>query len=353
MITIGDKEIHNGKSVFIIAEAGVNHNGDINIAKRLIDEAKIAGVDAIKFQTYKTENLVTSYADMAQYQKNNIGKANSQYNMLKKLEISFDDFILLKAYAEKVGILFLSTPFDIESADFLESIDIKAYKISSGDLTNIPLLEHISTFNKPIILSSGMSTLEDIEDGLNAIYKCGNKSVAVLHCTSNYPATIESVNLKAMDTINNIFGVTTGYSDHTEGITIPIAAASRGAAIIEKHFTLDKNMDGPDHKASLDIKELREMVSEIRKIDKALGNGIKTYTEGEVDTIKAARKSIVAKRNINIGDIIKMEDLDFKRPGNGMMPKYYSTLIGKKASRNICKDEQIAYHMIQNNFENY
>ncbi|MBU3174992.1 N-acetylneuraminate synthase [Clostridium estertheticum] len=347
MFKIENKVIGDGNQAFIIAEAGVNHNGDINIAKQLVDKAVISGVDAIKFQTFKTEKLVTGYADMADYQKSNIGHASSQFNMLKQLELSQESFIKIQEYCKYKEIMFLSTPFDFESADFLESIGMPAFKISSGDLTNIPLLEHIAKFNKPIILSSGMANLSEIEEALNAIYCLGNKEVAVLHCTSNYPAKLQSVNLNAMNTIKNAFNVVGGYSDHTKGITVPIAATAIGADIIEKHFTLDKSMQGPDHKASLNPTELKDMVQSIRDVEMALGNGIKRYNPSEVDTIKAARKSIVASRYIKKGQIITLMDLDYKRPGTGLSPKFYVDIVGKKTNRDIKMDEQITLNIIE------
>ena len=347
MFNIGNKVIGDGNSAFIIAEAGVNHNGDINIAKELVDKAIFAGVDAIKFQTFKTEKLVTGYAEMAEYQKDNIGKVESQFNMLKKLELSYECFIELQQYCINKGIMFLSTPFDFESADFLASMGMEAFKISSADLTNIPFLEHIARFNKPIILSSGMSTLSEIEEAINAIYSLGNEVVAVLHCTSNYPAELLNVNLNAMNTIKNAFKIVSGYSDHTEGITIPIAAVAMGGSIIEKHFTLDKNMEGPDHKASLSPLELKAMVQEIRNVEMALGNGIKRYNPSEVDTMKAARKSIVAARDIKAGENINLVDLDYKRPGTGLSPKFYMEIVGKRATRDIKMDEQIALNIVK------
>lgn len=347
MFKIGNKVIGDGVSAFIIAEAGVNHNGDINIAKQLVDRAVFAGVDAIKFQTFKTEKLVTEYADMAEYQKDNIGKVDSQFNMLKKLELSYENFIELQEYCKLKGIMFLSTPFDFESSDFLNSIGMEAFKISSADLTNIPFLEYIAKFNKPIILSSGMASLSEIEDAINAIYSLENREVAVLHCTSNYPAKLDTVNLNAMNTIKNAFKIVSGYSDHTEGITIPIAAVAMGGNIIEKHFTLDKNMEGPDHKASLSPLELKEMVKAIRNVEMALGDGIKRYNSSEVDTIKAARKSIVAARHIKVGDRISFADLDYKRPGTGLSPKFYVDIIGRTATKDIKSDEQIALNMVE------
>lgn len=347
MFKIENKVIGEGNPTFIIAEAGVNHNGDINLAKELIDKALIAGVDAIKFQTFKTEKLVTGYADMAEYQKNNTGVVESQFNMLKKLELSYESFIELQVYCKHKGIMFLSTPFDFESADFLESIGMMAFKISSADLTNIPLLTHIASFNKPMILSSGMATLSEIEEALNAIYCTGNKEVAVLHCTSNYPAKLQGVNLNSMNTIKSAFKVVSGYSDHTEGITVPIAAVAMGASIIEKHFTLGKDMEGPDHKASLSPSELKDMIVAIRGVELALGNGIKMYNPSEIDTMRAARKSIVVARDIKAGEVIDFADLDYKRPGTGLPPKFFTDIIGKKANRDIKVDEQIALNMIE------
>ncbi|MCY6353873.1 N-acetylneuraminate synthase [Clostridium sp. ZS2-4] len=348
MIKIGNRIVDSKSSCFIIAEAGVNHNGDINLAKKLVDMAVYAGVDAVKFQTFKSEKLVTGYAQMAKYQKDNIGAEDSQFNMLKKLELSYGEFKELKKYCEDKGIIFLSTPFDFESADFLNSIGIEAFKISSGDLTNIPLLEHIAEFNKPVILSSGMAVLGEIEEAVMALKNKGINDIAVLHCTSNYPAALESVNLKAMNTIKTAFNIIGGYSDHTEGITIPIAAAALGANIIEKHFTLDKSMEGPDHKASLEPEELKKMIEGIRNVEISLGSGIKMFSESEISTMQVARKSIVVCRDIKKGETIGLEDLDYKRPGNGLSPKYYKDLIGKKAAKNINKDEQITFTSVTN-----
>ncbi|MGH4052854.1 MAG: N-acetylneuraminate synthase [Clostridium sp.] len=347
MLNIGNKVIGDGNPVFIIAEAGVNHNGDISIAKKMVDKAAFAGVDAIKFQTFKTEKLVTQYADMAEYQKCNTGKVDSQFNMLKELELSYENFIEIQEYCKYKKIMFLSTPFDFESVDFLWSIGMEAFKISSGDLTNIPFLKHIAKYDKPIILSSGMASLSEIEEAINVINYLDNKDVAVLHCTSNYPAKLENVNLNAINTIKNAFKIVAGYSDHTKEITISIAATVLGANIIEKHFTLDKCMNGPDHKASLNPIELKNMVIAIRNVEMALGNGIKRHTASEVDTMKAARKSIVASRYIKQGECIKIIDLDYKRPGTGLSPKFYNYIIGKKTKRDIKMDEQISFNMVE------
>lgn len=347
MIKIKNKIIGDGHPCFIIAEGGVNHNGDINLAKKMVDKAVEAGADAIKFQTFKSEKLVTKYAPMAKYQKNNIGMEDSQLNMLKKLELSYDEFLNIKEYCDGKGIIFMSTPFDFESADFLNSIGMEAFKISSGDLTNIPMMEYIAKFNKPMILSSGMAILGEIEEAVMAIRNMGIEDIAVLHCTSNYPAAIDSVNLKAMNTIKSAFNVVGGYSDHTEGITIPIAAAALGANIIEKHFTLDKSMEGPDHKASLNPEELKTMVREIRKVETSLGNGIKVFSKSEIDAMKVGRKSIVAARDIRKGEIIETKDLDYKRPGTGLSPKEYKMILGKKAKRDIKKDEQLKFDSLE------
>lgn len=342
---IDGKRIDNYGRVFIIAEAGVNHNNDIKVAKKLVDAALESGADAVKFQTFKSEKLVTKKAVMADYQKTNIGKEESQYEMLKKLELSYEGFKELKAYCDNKGITFLSTPFDFESADFLNDIGVSAFKISSADLTNIPLLERIAHFKKPIILSSGMATMGEIEEALNSIKSIRNEEIAVLHCTSNYPASKEKTNLKVISTLREAFGVISGYSDHTEGTLIPSAAAVLGSAIIEKHFTLDKNMEGPDHKASLEPHELKKMVDEIRIIENALGNGIKACSEEELNTKKVARKSIVAARTIAAGEIITFEDLDFKRPENGLKPSEYKKIVGRKARVDIEEEEVIDYSM--------
>lgn len=347
MFRIGRKEIGEGRPAFIIAEAGVNHNGSIETAKKLVDIAKKSGADAVKFQTFKAEKLVTGYAAMAEYQQKNTGKQDSQFDMLKKLELSFDDFKILKNYCDQAGIIFLSTPFDFESAEFLNSLEIDAYKISSGDLTNIPLLDSISNYKKPVILSSGMATLGEIEEAVNYLHNNDLADLAVLHCVSNYPADIKNVNLKAMLTIKNAFNVVTGYSDHTEGILIPSAAAALGASIIEKHFTIDKKMEGPDHKASLEPHELEQMINNIRMVEASIGNGIKTFCSSEIDTMKAARKSIVASRKISKGQMIQRQDIDFKRPGTGLSPAFYKDVIGKTADVDIDADQPINFNMLK------
>lgn len=331
------------KGCFIIAEAGVNHNGDINIAKKLIDAAVEAGVDAVKFQTFKAENLVTKDAPKAKYQKETTGSGN-QFDMLKKLELSLEDHSTLKSYCESKGVMFISTPFDFESVDLLENVGMPLYKISSGDLTNIPLLKYIAKFNKPIIISTGMANLGEVENAIEAVKSCGNNDITLLHCTSNYPTVYEDVNLNAMLTMKNSFKLPVGYSDHTLGIEIPIAAVAIGATVIEKHFTLDKNLEGPDHRASLEPKELKNMVQSIRNIEMSFGNGIKKCNKSEESTKKVARKSIVAAKYIKAGDEISYENITFKRPENGLSPMFLDFIIGKKAQCDILKDEIITFY---------
>lgn len=332
--------------VFIIAEAGVNHNGDINIAKKLIDAACEAGVDAVKFQTFKAENIVTQNAPKAEYQKETTGQG-SQFEMLKKLELSFKDHIFLKEYCDRKKGIFLSTPFDFESVDLLEKVGIKYYKVSSGDLTNIPLLKHIAKLQKPIILSTGMANLGEVEMAVKAIKKYMDKNLYLLHCTSNYPTLYEDVNLNAMVTLKNAFKLPIGYSDHTVGIEVPIAAVAMGAKIIEKHFTLDRHMEGPDHRASLEPDELKNMVDSIRNIENAFGDGVKRCNKNEEDTRKVARKSIVAKTDLKKGTKLSLYNIAFKRPGKGISPIYTNIVIDKKINRDVGKDELITFGLIE------
>lgn len=329
-------------SVFIIAEAGVNHNGDINLAKKLIDIAVDSGVDAVKFQTWKTELLVTKEATQAQYQSENTGKEESQYEMLKKLELSYDDFRELKNYCDKKNILFISTPDEFESADFLSQLQ-DIFKIGSGELTNIPFLKHIGKYGKRIILSTGMGTLGEIEKALFSLINAGTKkeNITLLHATTMYPTPMNEVNLYAMLTIKNAFNIKVGYSDHTMGIEIPIAAVALGAKVIEKHFTISRDMDGPDHKASLEPQELKQMVESIRNIEKAMGNGEKTPQQSEISNKKVVRKSIVANREIKKDEILSEENLTTKRVGSGLSSELWDEIIGLKANYEFQKDEPI------------
>jgi len=332
---------------FIIAEAGVNHNGDINLAKKLIDVAKDAGVDAVKFQTFKAENVVTTNAEKAEYQKETTGVKESQYDMIKKLELTEYDFKQLADYTKKKDILFLSSPFDKESTDLLDEINVSAFKVASGEITNFPLLKHIAGKGKPIILSTGMATLGEIEDALRVIRAAGVADVVLLHCVTSYPAKMEDVNLRVLETLKHAFKLPVGFSDHTLGITVPIAAVSLGAVVIEKHFTLDKNLPGPDHKASLEPDELKEMVAAIRDVERALGDGIKRPTKEKEEIKKVARRSVVAKVDVPKGTTITGDMLDVKRPGTGIAPKYMDIIVGKKAKENIRKDEIVTWKMVE------
>ncbi len=344
---IGDRFIGSGEPVFIIAEAGVNHNGDVNLAKRLIDIAVESGADAVKFQTFHADKVVNCTAEKADYQKSTTPPDESQYEMLKKLEFSDDIFQELSAYAKKKKILFLSTPFDIESVDLLDRIGVPAYKIPSGEITNFPLLKKIAEKKKTIILSTGMATLGEVEDAFQYLKKCGAEDIVLLHCTTNYPASINSINLRAMDTLRCAFQVPVGYSDHTEGITIPIAAVAMGASVLEKHFTLDRMLSGPDHKASLESPELQAMVKAIRDVESARGNGIKEPNEDEEIIKKVARRSIVARCDIKAGTFLKENDLAIKRPGTGIEPKYLEFIAHRKARSLIQKDQVIRWDMIE------
>lgn len=346
-INIIGHTIGSGHPCFIIAEAGVNHNGDVNLAKRLIDSAVKAGVDAVKFQTFHADNVVTKSAEKADYQKISTESDVSQYDLIKKLELSEEIFRCLSDYASKRGIIFLSTPFDEESVDFLDRIDVPAFKIPSGEITNFSLLKKIAEKKRPIILSTGMAILGEIEEAFHYLKRNGSENIILLHCTTNYPASINSVNLRAMETLRCAFHVPVGYSDHTQGITIPIAAVSMGACVLEKHFTIDRTLPGPDHKASLEPDELRNMVQAIRDVERARGNGIKEPNEEEKAIKIIARRSIVAQVSIKKGDLINEENIAIKRPGTGIEPKYFESLIGKKTRTLILKDQVITWSMIE------
>ncbi len=327
--------------VTVIAEAGVNHNGDIALAKQLIDVAVEAGVDIVKFQTWKTELLVTQDADMAEYQKANTQSLESQFSMLKRLELSYPDFIELKRYCGKKNIEFMSTPDEETSATFLNKLQ-KRFKIGSGELTNTPFLRHIGSFGKPVILSTGMGYLSEVEHALETLLATGITldKITVLHACTQYPTPMSDVNLQAMVTIANAFpGIRVGYSDHTLGIEVPIAAVAMGAAVIEKHYTLDKTMQGPDHKASLSPIELKEMVTAIRHIELALGDGRKVPTASEYSNRAIVRKSLVARCNIQQNDVITADKIAIKRPGTGISPMRWDEVVGTVAKKNYSKDE--------------
>lgn len=326
--------------VYIIAEAGVNHNGNFEVACKLVDAAKDAGVDCIKFQTFKSKNLVSHNAQKAEYQKDTTG-GGSQAEMLKKLELNYDEFLALKDYCDKVGICFLSTPFDFESIDFLNSINIQFWKIPSGEITNYPYLVALATTGKPVVMSTGMCEMAEIIAAIDVLRNNGTKDIKLLHCNTEYPTPFEDVNLRAMQTMRDSLGLDVGYSDHTKGIEVPVAAVALGATVIEKHFTLDRNMEGPDHKASLEPDELKAMVSSIRHIEQALGNGDKIPSPSEKKNIAVVRKSIVAKTDIKEGDIFSENNVTVKRPGTGISPMRWLEVIGTKAVRDFEEDELI------------
>ena len=324
--------------VFIIAEAGDNHNGSIDLAKKLIEVALEAKADAVKFQTFKTEEVISKMAKMAEYQKKNLGIEESQFDMVKKLELSFEDFEELKRYTEDKGLMFLSTPFDLESCDFLNNLGLNIFKIPSGEITNLPYLRKINSFKKDVILSTGMAALDEIQAARDVLKDC---KVSLLHCTTEYPCPYDAVNMNAMLTMKEKFNLPVGYSDHTQGIEIPVMAAAMGAQIIEKHFTLDKNMEGPDHKASLEPDELKQMVKAIRNVEKAFGDGKKEPQPAEIKNIAIARKSIIAKCNIKKGEIFTEKNLTTKRPGNGISPMKWDEIIGTAATKDYLEDELI------------
>lgn len=329
------------KRVYIIAEAGVNHNGNINIAKRLVDAAREAGADVVKFQTFQADKLASKYAQKAEYQLHTTVEKETQKEMLKKLELTYDMHVELIRYCKEVGIDFLSTPFDVDSIDLLESVGMNLYKIPSGEITNLPYLRKIGSLKKPVILSSGMSTMGEVKEAVKILKESGAADVSVLHCNTQYPTPMQDVNLNVMNSIRKEVGVCVGYSDHTEGIEVPIAAVAMGAEIIEKHFTLDKTMEGPDHKASLEPDELKAMVKAIRNIEMAMGDAEKNPTPSEKDNITVVRKSIVAKRRIEAGEIFSEDNITTKRPGTGISPMLWDSVMGATAKRKFEEDELI------------
>lgn len=327
----------------IIAEAGVNHNGNMELAQKMVESAKSFGVDYIKFQTGKPELVTSKFAMMADYQKKNIGKEESQLDMIKKIMLKAEDFAILKEYCDTIGIKFCSTPFDLTSIDVLTPLKMDFMKIPSGEITNFPYLKKIASLKMPIIMSTGMSTLGDIEAALDVLYKEGlsTNDITLLHCNTEYPTPFVDVNLKAMLTLKQCFGTKIGYSDHTKGIEVPIAAVAMGATVIEKHFTLDRTLPGPDHIASLEPNEMKRMVNAIRNIEQAMGNGLKQVSESERKNMAIARKSIVAACNIKKGEIFTEKNLTTKRPGNGISPMRWKEVIGTIAAKDFKEDELI------------
>ena len=329
------------KHICIIAEAGINHNGDIETAKRMVDVAKEAGADYVKFQTFVPRKLVSQYAEKAEYQKRNTERDETQMQMLQRLTLTNENFIELKEYCEYVGISFISTPFDLESIEFLKTLDMDFWKIPSGEITNLPYLEKVAETRRKIVMSTGMCDMNEIQQAVAILEKKGAKEIVLLHCNTQYPTPFEHVNLNAMSEIRRITGKQVGYSDHTSGIEVAIAAVALGAVVIEKHFTLDKCMEGPDHKASLEPDELRIMISAIRNIEKALGDGRKEPSPSERNNMNIVRKSIVAKKNICKGELLTEENLITKRPGNGISPMKWYEVIGTKAIQDFKEDELI------------
>lgn len=328
--------------IFIIAEAGVNHNGDLDLARQLIDQAVRAGADAVKFQSFKADSLMTRSAPKADYQKVTTGEGN-QFDMIRKLELDADAHIMLKDYATRKGIEFMSTPFDPDSIDLLAEIGVRRFKVGSGDLTNVPYLRHMAAKKLPIILSTGMANMKEVVQAVEVIRMTGFplSNLTLLHATTEYPAPFSEINLRAMLTMKKKLGVQVGYSDHTEGIEVPIAAAALGAEVIEKHFTLDRLMEGPDHRASLEPHELRQMVTAIRHIEAALGSGVKDPSPSELKNRSAARKSLVASRPIKKGEPLSEKNMCVKRPGSGISPLRWDDFMGRPAPKNYDKDELI------------
>ena len=344
-IQIGPHLVGEGMPVFVIAEAGVNHNGDLSLAKELIDIAADAGANAVKFQTYSTDKLVSAEAPKAEYQKRNAGEDESQAEMLRRLELKSSDYEELASHCVARGIIFLSTPFDEDAVDFLDALGTPAFKLSSGDLTNFPLLEHVAIKGKPVILSTGMADLEEVKEAVAEMQKFGCRSLILLQCVSNYPANAADVNLRAMTTMANECSLPVGYSDHTEGIEVALAAAALGACVIEKHFTLSKTLLGPDHRASLEPSELKVMIAGIRKVEAALGTGKKTRATSEENTAQVARRSLTAARDISAGTQLTREMIAIQRPGTGLSPARISSVVGRRVRVDVKTGSQLSFDM--------
>ncbi len=337
------KRIKDGKNTFIIAEAGVNHNGSLAMAYKLINAAVACGCDAVKFQTFKTHEVISRKAPKARYQQQTTSLRESQFDMVKKLELDEKAHRLLKVHCDKKGILFLSTPFDRSSVDLLDGLGVPLFKIPSGEITNIPFLQYVARKKKPLILSTGMSTLKEVKQAVDVIVTVGNRQLVLLHCVTAYPAPLAQANLKAIATLHKAFDLPVGYSDHTLGIDASLAAVVLGAKVIEKHITIDKGLPGPDHQASLEPAELKEMVKRIRSMEEALGNGIKKPVACELENIMIARKSLVASRAIPAGHRIMPEDVAIKRPGSGILPAELPYVIGRKTRRAIGEDDVLVW----------
>lgn len=332
------------KSTFIIAEIGVNHNGSVELAKKMIKSASQCGVDAVKFQTFKSEDLVTENAKTAAYQEKNACE-NSQLDMLKKLELSFEDFKELKEYALKCNVMFISSPFDIESVNLLENLNVPLYKLGSGELNNFELIDYVQKMNKPLIISTGMATLDEIKETYDFIDN--KENLVILHCITGYPTSYEDANLNFIKTLQKNFDVPIGFSDHSPGIELPIAAVALGACVVEKHFTLDKNLEGPDHKASLNPIEFKDMVDAIRNVEVALGDGIRKFSDNELEIKKVARKSIILNQDVSEGTILKKEMLSIKRPGTGIAPNFINDVIGRKLTKDLTYNSILKWEYLE------
>ena len=340
------QKVTDPKRVFVIAEAGVNHNGSLEMAKRMVDVAVNVGADAIKFQTFKAEKVVSNNAPKADYQIKTTDIKESQLEMLRRLELSYDSFEILKSYCNDRDITFLSTPFDIASADFLDEIEIELFKIPSGEITNFPFLSHIAKKKKPMIISTGMAYLGEVEAALNVIEATGNTNIALLHCVSNYPTSPQDVNLRAIDTLKKAFALPVGFSDHTLGFEIAISAVALNTCIIEKHFTLDRKLSGPDHSASLDPDELKTMINGIRKVEMALGHGLKKPAQSEMNTRIVARRSLVASQDIPENTVLTEDMIDIKRPGSGLSPIMLQYIIGRVSKKKINQGSLIDFGIL-------
>jgi len=345
-IRIGERGIGAGQPCFVIAEAGVNHNGSLEMARRLVDAALTAGADAVKFQTFRAEKVASPVAPKAAYQAETTGADESQLEMVRKLELPPQAFRDLKSYCAQRGILFLSTPFDEESADLLDALGMAAFKVPSGEITNLPFLEYLARKGKPLIVSTGMSDLEEVGAAVGCLRRAGARELALLHCVSSYPAPPASINLRAMETLRQAFGVPVGFSDHTLGIAVPLAAVALGACVIEKHLTLDCNLPGPDHRASLDPGDFAAMVKGIRAVESALGDGQKRPAPEELNTAAVARRSLVAACAIPAGTVIRAEHIAILRPGTGLAPALRAQVIGRRAQRDIPAGTPLTLEML-------
>ena len=347
MIQIGNKTISHSGTIFIIAEAGVNHNGDINLAKKMVREAKACGADCVKFQTFKAERIVTNISPKAAYQLKTTNPAESQLEMLEKLELSQEDYCELVRTCREEDIIFLSTPYNIEDVDFLDDLGVQAFKVASGQAVEPIFLEYMARKNKPVLLSTGMCTLAEVDEAVRTIRDNGNDKLILFQCTTNYPSAIQDTNLRAMITMRNAFDVLVGYSDHTEGLTAAIVAATLGASVIERHFTLDKSLPGPDQSSSSDPLEFTQLVRNIREAEKCLGSAVKTPSSAEVINAAAMRRSIVASQDITAGSVFSLENLTLKRPAAGLMGNQLADILGRKAATDIRAETCIDFGMVQ------